>query len=435
VTPTAGLRRRRGLWRHRDFRVFWAGETTSQVGSAVTFVALPLVAVDSLHASTFVVTLLTASTWLPWLALGLPAGALVDRLPRRPVMLACDAASFAAFVSVPLAAWTGVLSVLQLVVAALTAGAASVFFNTAYQVYIPSVVGRDDLTEANAKLTGSRSAAQVAGPGLGGAIAQAAGATAGLLADAVSFAVSFACITAIHSREDPVGRDGPAAERHLGREVRDGLRFVVADTILRSQLAFAAAANLFLTGVDALMVVFLVRTIGVGPGTVGLLLALGSAGGIVGAVVARPLARWWGTSRTILVVAGGGLPFALLMPLATSGVGLLLFVGANFMVSVGVVASNVIAASFRQTYVPASMLGRVSSCAMTVAYATMPAGALLAGILGQALGIRTTLWVLTAGIASSSLFCLVSPMRRLRDLPPAHNTQTGRSGRGVAVFE
>jgi len=419
VTSRTGLRPRGGLWRHRDFRVFWTGETTSQVGSAVTFVALPLVAVDSLHASTFVVTLLTASVWLPWVVLGLPAGAWVDRLPRRPVMLACDAVSFAAFVSVPVAAWAGVLSVPQLVAVALTAGAAAVFFSTAYQVYLPSVVGRGELTEANAKLSGSRSAAQVAGPGLGGAIAQAAGPTVGLLGDAVSFAVSFACLTAIRAREHPIQADGTVAERHLGMELRDGLRLVTADPFLRLQLAFGASANLFLTGMDALLVVFLTRTVGANSGTVGLLIAVGSAGGVAGAAVARPLARRWGTSRTTLIAVGGGLPVALLMPLTAAGAGLLFFPASLFMVAAGVVASNVITASFRQTYVPADMLGRVSSCVMTASYATMPAGALLAGVLAQTLGIRTTLWLLTAGIGASSLIYLLSPMRRLRDLPPA----------------
>jgi MFS family permease len=414
---TAGRRTRGGLWRYRDFRVFWIGETTSQVGSAVTVVALPLVAVESLHASTFVVTLLTASTWLPWVAIGLPAGAWVDRLPRRPVMLACDAVSFAAFASVPVAAWARVLSVPQLVVVALTAGAASVFFSTAYEVYLPSIVDRAELTEANAKLTGSQAAAQVAGPGLGGTIAQAVGPAAGLLADAVSFAVSFACLTAIRRREDPVAGESVAAGRHLGREVREGLRFVMGDPFLRPQLAFGAVGNFFLTGTEALWVVFLIRTVGATPGIVGLLLAVGSAGGIAGAVVAGPLATRWGTSRTNLVAVGVGLPFALLMPLTVAGVGLLFFVGAIFMVAAGAVASNVITASFRQTYVPAGMLGRVSSCMMTFSYAMMPAGAVLAGLLGQALGIRPTLWVLTAGTATSGLLYLASPMRRLRDLP------------------
>lgn len=431
-------RRRGGLWRHRDFRVFWAGETTSQVGSAVTFVALPLVAVSTLHASTLVVALLTATIWLPWVAIGLPAGAWIDRLPRRPVMLACDAVSFAAFVSVPAADWGGVLSVPQLVAVALVAGGASVFFSTAYQVYLPVVVDRGELTEANAKLTGSRSAAQVAGPGLGGAIAQAVGASTALLADAISFAVSFACLVSIHRREDRVTGSGVPTGRHLGNEVREGLRFVLADALLRPQLAFGASANLFLTGMDALVVVFLVRTVGASPGAVGILLALGSAGGVAGAAVARPPARRWGTARTVLVVVVVGLPFALLMPLTTTGAGLLLFPVALFVVAAGVVASNIITASFRQTYVPAGMLGRVSSCVVTASYATMPAGALLAGILGQTFGTRPSLWLLTAGIAASSLIYLLSPMRQLRDFPSdarcgaaglAHVTAEGKNSR------
>jgi MFS family permease len=141
MTATAP-RRRGGLWRHRDFRILWIGETASQVGSSVTGVALPLVAVETLHASAFLVTALTAGTWLPWLFLGLPAGGWVDRLPRRPVMLACDGLSLAAFVSVPIAAWLGVLTIPQLLGAALVAGGSSVFFKTAYGAYLPSIVDR-----------------------------------------------------------------------------------------------------------------------------------------------------------------------------------------------------------------------------------------------------------------------------------------------------
>lgn len=162
TAPADGAGGRRGrLWRQGDFRLFWFGETTSQVGTSVTFVALPLVAVEVLHASTFLVGLLTAAVWLPWLMIGLPAGAWVDRLPRRATMLVSDGVSLAAFLSIPVAAWTGVLGVAQLVAVALAAGAPSVFFNTAYQVYLPSLVAEVDLTEGNAKLRGSRSAAQV----------------------------------------------------------------------------------------------------------------------------------------------------------------------------------------------------------------------------------------------------------------------------------
>jgi hypothetical protein len=189
--------RRGGLLRQRNFRLFWTGESISEVGNSVTIVVIPLVAIDTLHASTFIVTLLTAMVWLPWVIIGIPAGAWVDRLPLRPVMLASDAISVAVYASVPVAAWCGVLTVAQLIAVTLIAGAASVFFNSAYQVLLPGVVDEADLTEANAKLLGSREVAQIGGPGLGGLLAQAAGPVTGLLADAVSFAVSFCCLTAM----------------------------------------------------------------------------------------------------------------------------------------------------------------------------------------------------------------------------------------------
>jgi hypothetical protein len=202
--------RRGGLLRQRNFRLFWAGESISEVGNSVTVVVIPLVAIDTLHASTFTVTLLTAMVWLPWVVIGIPAGAWVDRLPPRSVMLASDAVSVAVYASVPVAAWCGVLTVAQLIAVTLIAGAASVFFNSAYQVLLPGVVDEADLAEGNAKLLGSREVAQIGGPGIGGLLAQAAGPVAGLLANAVSFAVSFCCLTAMQPPGDR-RPDGPAA--------------------------------------------------------------------------------------------------------------------------------------------------------------------------------------------------------------------------------
>lgn len=408
-------RRRGGLWRHRDFRIFWIGETTSQVGTSVTGVALPLVAVETLHASALLVTTLTAGTWLPWLFLGLPAGGWVDRLPRRAVMLVCDAVSFLAFVSVPVTAWLGALSIAQLLAVALLAGGSAVFFRTAYGAYLPTIIAAEDLPEGNAKLTGSSSAAQVGGPALGGAIAQLAGAVSGLLADAVSFAVSFGCLIAIHTRETP--RTRAAHAPRLGAEILEGLRLVLADPLLRAILLFGALANFFLTGMNALEVVFLVRTVGIGPGAVGALFAVVSCGGVCGAILARPLARRWGSARAAVGADALGLPFALLLPLTVSGIGVLLWGGGLFVVDGCVVLANVLTASFIQARVPDDMLGRVTAFSGTASYSMMPLGALVAGALGTAIGVRAALWVLCAGIALSGLILLASPIRRLRDFP------------------
>lgn len=400
-----------GLLRQRDFRLFWTGESISAVGNSITIVVLPLVAIDTLRASTFVVTLLTAMAWLPWVIIGIPAGAWVDRLAPRPVMLASDAVLAAVYASVPVAAWCGVLSVAQLIAVTLIAGAASVFFNSAAQVLLPAVIDQVDLAEGNAKLLGSREVAQIGGPGLGGLLAQAAGPVTGLLADAVSFAVSLCCLAAMRQPRDR--RSGsPAAGRML-----DGLRFAWRDPYLRAMTAFSSAGNLALTGVDALLVVFLVRTIGLSSAVAGLTMATMAAGGVLGALVARPLGRRFGTARAMLIAVPGGLCCALLLPLADSGPRLALASAAMVGAGSAIVVSNVIIDSFVQTYVPPDILGRVISATWAVGFAMMPVGALLAGGLATTLGVRTALWVLTALIAASGLAFLRTPMRHLRDLP------------------
>lgn len=403
--------RRGGLLRERNFRLFWTGETISEFGNAVTIVVIPLVAIDTLHTSTFIVTLLTAMVWLPWVIIGVPAGAWVDRLPPRPVMLACDAISVVVYASVPVAAWCGVLTVGQLIAVALIAGAVSVFFNSAYQVLLPAVVDEADLTEANAKLLGSREVAQIGGPGLGGLLAQVAGPVTGLLADAVSFVVSFCCLTAMQPPRDRRSKGADAGG------VLDGLRFAWRDPYLRGMTAFSSLGNLALTGVDALLVVFLVRTIGLSSAAAGLVIASLGVGGVLGAFAARPLGQRLGTARTILITALGGQCFVLLLPLAGTGPGLVLAAIALMCVGGVIVISNVIVDSFMQAYVPPDILGRVISATWAVGFAMMPVGALLAGALATVLGVRAALWILAALIAASGLTLLLTPMRHQRDLP------------------
>jgi predicted MFS family arabinose efflux permease len=400
-----------GLLRQRNFRLFWTGETISEVGNSVTIVVIPLVAIDTLHTSTFIVTLLTAMVWLPWVIIGIPAGAWVDRLPPRAVMLASDVVSVAVYASVPVAAWFGVLTVAQLIAVTLIAGAAAVFFNSAYQVLLPGVVDEPDLAEGNAKLLGSREVAQIGGPGLGGLLAQVAGPVTGLLANAASFAVSFCCLTAMRPPRD---RRSDGADTG---GVLAGLRFAWRDPYLRAMTAFSSLGNLALTGVDALLVVFLVRSIGLTSGVAGLVMASLGVGGVLGALAARPLGQRFGTARALLIAIPCGLFPTLLLPLADKGPRLA-FAAVALMCAGGVsVIANVIVDSFVQSYVPPDIFGRVISATMAVGFAMMPVGALLAGGLATALGVRTALWILTALIAASGLTFLLTPMRHLRDLP------------------
>ncbi|MGV9772902.1 MFS transporter, partial [Streptosporangium sp. NPDC003464] len=404
------------LRRHRDFRLLWCGEVAGKFGASVTGVAMPLVAVSVLHAGTFEVGMLTAAAWLPWLLVALPAGVWVDRLRRRPIMLTAAAVSFLLFACVPVAAWSGVLSIGLLVAVALLAGTAAVFFQTAYSAYLPSILEPGDQSEGNAKLHGSASAAQIAGLGAGGLVAQLAGAVNGLTANAATFLVSLLCLAGIRHREPRPART-ERRPRALAREIGEGLRLVAGDPWFRTLTLFGATSNLALMGYQSIQVVFLVRDVGLAPGTVGGLIAAAGAGGVAGAFAARRAAVRIGTARATLLFEQGLAVFALLIPLTFDGAGLLLYVVGGFCVSAGVVAGNVIKASFQQSYCPPGLLGRLTASTAFLNYGTIPLGALLGGTLGTVLGDRPAMWVMTAGVPLAGLILWFSPIRRHRDLP------------------
>lgn len=403
------------LRRHRDFRLLWSGETTGRFGAAVTSVSMPLIAVSTLQASTFQVGLLTAVAWAPWLLIGLPVGAWVDRHRRRPLMVSAATVSALSLGTVPVAAWAGWLSIwLLLAVAGLT-GAAAVVFVTAYTAYLPSILEPADRPEGNAKLHGSASAAQIVGLGSGGVIAQLAGAVSGLLVNATTFLASLLCLVAIRHRESPPLR--PQAATTLAREVREGLRLVVGDPWFRVMTAFSATSNLALMGYQAIQVVFLVRTVGLAPATVGVLIAAASAGGVAGALLVRAVAARLGTARALLAFEVA-LPLAgLLMPLTVAGSGVLLFAVGGFAVAAGAVAGNVLRISFQQAYCPPPLLGRLIATTSVISYGAIPLGALAGSALASLLDVRTAMAITTAGIPLAGLALLLSPIRHVRDLP------------------
>ena len=411
------MRRGGGLLRQRNFRLLWIGETISQLGNAMAVVGVPLVAVIVLHASTFTIGVLTAAAWLPWLVIGLPAGAWVDRLPARRVMIVCDVVSALLYASVPVTAWAGVLTTGLVIGVQLGGGAASVLFMTAYQVYLPSLVTPGELIEGNTKMQGSASAALFAGPGLAGLVAQLLGAVTALLCNAVSFLVSAVCLLGARPR----AAAPPAAPREttLRREIGDGLLLVLRDPFLRQLSVFWAVANLALTGYTALVVVFLVRVIGLSPGAVGLLAAIPGVGGILGAAATGRITARFGTARGLLLSTLAGVPFALLIPLTGSGPRLAFYVAGALLTFAGVAVGNIIIAAFRQSYSPPGMCGRVTATMRFLIFGTSPLGALLGGALGSWLGIRDALWILLGAAALSGTLLLSRALRGRRDLPDA----------------
>ena len=419
MTVVAERRRPLGLLGQRNFRLLWTGETVSTAGNAMATVGVPLLAVTVLHASTFAVAALTAAAYLPWLVIGLPVGAWVDRLPPRPLMITCDVLSALLFASLPVAAWIGILNTPLVVAVALLAGAVNVFFATAYQVYLPSLVTRAELVEGNAKLQAGLSVASITGRGAVG-LAQAVGPAPSLLFNAGSFLVSAACLLRIRAPAAPPATE-PAPEPKVGTTVRaevaQGVRWVARDPYFRPLTLYAALSNLAYSGNLALVVVFLVRVVGLGSLAVGLATATGGIGGLVGALISARLARTFGSARTLILVNLGSGLFSLLIPLTARGPRIACYVIGAAVVSAGIIVSNVIAASFRQEYCPPSMLGRATATTRLVAFGAVPLGALLAGTLGTALGVRNGLWVDLALYAASGSLLLTRSIRTTRDLP------------------
>jgi MFS family permease len=402
------------LRRHHDFRLLWTGATIGTLGDSIAGIAMPLVAVATLGATAFQVGLLEAAAWVAWLLIGLPVGAWVDRWRRRPVMVIASAASFLTFVSVPVAAGLHLLSIGLLLVVALLSGCASVFFQTAYGAYLPSILGQADRPSGNSLLEGSSHAASIAGQGAGGLIAQVAGAVNGLLADAVTFLVAIACVLGIRQPEQPPQR--PDEPTTMIADMRQGLAFLGRDEWLRPMIMFGTTANFALVGYQAIQIVFLVRTVGLSAGSVGGLVALTTVGGVVGAFLAGRVSGWLGTARAQLAFIASTV-LVVLIPLTVGGPGVVLFVAGGFAVSFGVAGSNVILSIFVQGYVPQHMLGRIGASASFLGFGAIPLGALVGGSLAEALGPRGGMWVMTALAPAAGLFLLLSPVRTVRDLP------------------
>jgi MFS family permease len=390
------------------------GQSISELGSQVTTLALPLAAVLVLRASTFQVGLLTTAGYAAFLLVGLPAGAWVDRLRRRPIMIAADAVRVLALASIPVAYWLGVLSLGQLYAVTFVTGVASVFFDVAYMSYLPGLVGLDHVVDANGKLQATVSLAQVGGPSVAGVLVGTLGAPVAFLADAASFVVSVGSLLAIRQREPAPERTGRSTMR---AEVAEGIAFVAREPILRMISGCTSTWNLFSSAIYAISVVFLVRQVHLQAATIGLVLSAGAVGGVIGGLSASLLRRRLGSARVIWVSAIVTAPFALLIPVTSPGAGLAFFAVSTFVTSFGGVVYNVSQASFRQLLCPPGLLGRMNATVRFIVWGTLPLGGLLGGTLGGWLGNRDAIWVCAVGITLAPAWLLASPLRRLRDTP------------------
>jgi len=272
-----------GLWRHSDFLKLWSAETISQFGTQVSQLALPLVAILILDASTFEVAALGVVEFLPFILFTLPAGVWVDRLPRRPILIAGDLGRAALLVSIPIAYVADVLTLWQLFAVGFLVGICTVFFDVAYQSYLPALVERNHIIEGNSKFEISRSSAQISGPGLAGLLVEIFTAPYAVLVDAISFLGSGFCVLGIRKYEErrPAANDRDSSS--LWTELEEGLRFVLGNPSLRAQAGCTATSNFFSNVLFAIILVYIVRELELSPGVIGIVFSAGGAGSLVAA--------------------------------------------------------------------------------------------------------------------------------------------------------
>ncbi|MFG3224532.1 MFS transporter [Kitasatospora sp. NPDC048194] len=393
---------------------YWTASTVSRLGDQVTAVALPLIAVVTLHATALQVGLITGAAYVAWLLVGLPAGVLVRRLPLRGTQVAMDLLRGVAVASVPLAAALGVLGLPQLVAVALVVGFASVVFDVGNSTFLPTVVPKEQLTARNSLLSGSVAATDLAGPSLGGVLVQLVGGAASMLLDSVSYLASAALLGSLP-------RTGqPAAERTDGagmrEQIREGWRFVIRHPVIKPCVADATAVNFVCGALMTLTPVFLVRTLDAPAAAVGALMATGGLGSLLGAAATPRLVARIGTGRAVWWGAVVATAFALLLPLAGSGWGTLVFALGNAGFSAGVVVTSIVTRTHRQTRTPPELLSRVMATVRFVSWGAIPVGALAAGAAAAAWGPRTALLLFAVSSVASPAVLLASPIRRMRDL-------------------
>jgi MFS family permease len=406
------------LLRETQFRRFWLGQTISAFGDQITYLALPILAVVILNANATQMGLLTAIGLLPHLLFSLPAGIWLDRVrERRRLMILADLGRAAGLALVPLAFLFHWLSIELLFAISFAIGTLAVVFDISWNTFFVAVTKREQYVQANSLLSGSRSMSFVAGPALGGVLIQILSAPITLLIDAVSFLGSAFFLSRVHAQEPPIDRDPGTVREQLGQ----GLSFILHDPIVRGVLLSVATVNLFNYCFAALFILYATVNLGVEPGILGLALGAGAVGSVIGAIVAGRIGRSFGIGRAyllglvlfpaplILVPLAGGPPIAVLA---------FLFI-AEFLGGLGVMILDINAGAMLLARTPDKIRGRSAGTFRFVNMGVRPIGAVIGGLLGAAIGIRETLFIVTIAQLTGVLWLIGSPILGLRDLPEA----------------
>lgn len=406
------------LTRRPAFLAFWAGQGVSQLGSQLGQLALPVLAVSLLGASEMDLGVLNAASMAAFLVVGLPAGAWVDRWLKRRTMIRADLVRTAAMLAVPILWWAGALQMWHLFAVAGVVGVATVFFDVSYQSYIPVLVDRELVADANGKLEATAQVARLGGPALGGFVLTVVSAPVLFAAEAAGYLASALCLLRVRDSETKPERTEGSS---LLQEIREGTSFVARHPLIRRVVLSTAIGNLFSSMTFVLMPLVILRELGLGPAGLGTMLSIGSVGGVLGALAAPRVAARLGEGPLLplgLMVGGAAVvlfPIALAAGPGPLALGILS--AGEFGMSFGIIVFNVMQVSMRQRVCPPRLLGRMNASIRCLVWGVMPVGSLLGGWLGEQLGIAVTLWVGITGQLLASVPVATGPFFRLRRLP------------------
>jgi MFS family permease len=406
-----------GLWSHADFLKLWTGQSISEFGSQISQLAIPWLAAVGLHASPLQFSLLGVLGFLPFILFALPASVWVDRLPRRSILIAGDASRAVLLALIPILWATHTLRLWHLLALQFVIGVFTVFFDVAYQSYLPSLVAREQLVEGNSKLQLTVSITQVAGPSASGGLIGAITAPYAIVADAISFVVSTLFMLRMRHRETTPDRTADAPKPRMWPQVKEGLRFVVGHRWLRAIATCTGTSNFFSSLLFAIVLLYAVRSLHLSSVEIGAVFAVGSAGSILGALVVNRLQQRIGVGPTIVftsvLFSVGGIAY----PLAPRSFPLPFLMLAQVLFGFGSVAYNITQVSLRQAITPHELQGRMNAAMRWIIWGTIPLGSLAGGAIGNAYGLRTALWAGAIGGLFTFLPVTLTSVRSIGQMP------------------
>jgi len=410
---------RGALWRHSGFLRLWAAQAVSTFGARIARTAIPLVAVMTIHARPGLLGVLAAVSVLPAVFVGLFAGGFVDRTRRRPLMIAADLARALTLVLLPVSAMFGVLSMTELFAAAIVMGVASTLFDIADHAYLPSLIGKPDLMEGNAKLAATESIAEIGGPALAGFLIQLLTAPIAIGVNAVSYVVSALFLGAISDAERALPR--PNVRVPWYHDLRSTVGVIFGDRLIRPLFLMAVTSPLFSGFFAALYSIYAIDVLHFSPALLGMIIAVGGVGALLGSSLAPYLSRKFGVGRAIAIGYLASAISAYCVPLANGP----LMVRAGLMIlaqlfgdSLALVAM-IPAGSLRQTVIPPQVLGRTAALFRAGDGASTVLGALAGGLIAEWIGVRPALFVSVTGMVCATLIGVFSPLIRLKEMRKA----------------